>query len=49
MISNALNCLRSFIERDEGVTSIEYGLTAAVISFVIIAAVSLGFPWSSLE
>ena len=49
MILNALNCLRSFIEREEGVTAIEYGLIAALFSFVIITAVSLGFPWSSLE
>ena len=41
MILNALTCLRSFIKKDEGVTAIEYGLIAALISVVIIAAVSL--------
>ncbi len=49
MFPYALNWLKSFIKKDEGVTAIEYGLLGAVISFVIIAAVSLGFPWSSLE
>ena len=41
MLIHALNWLKSFIERDEGVTAIEYGLIAALICVVIIAAVSL--------
>ena len=37
----ALNWLKSFIEKDEGVTAIEYGLIAALIAVVIILAVTL--------
>ena len=37
----ALNWLKSLIEKDEGVTAIEYGLIAALIAVVIIAAVTL--------
>ena len=41
MYVNALNCLKSFIEQDEGITAIECGLIAALIAVVIIAAVTL--------
>ncbi|MDX1485040.1 MAG: Flp family type IVb pilin [Alphaproteobacteria bacterium] len=41
MYIHALNWLKSFIEKDEGVTAIEYGLIAALIAVVIIAAVTL--------
>ena len=41
MFPYALNCLKSFIKKDDGVTAIEYGLIAALISVTIIAAVSL--------
>ena len=41
MYTNALNWLKSFIEKDEGVTAIEYGLIAALIAVVIIAALSV--------
>ncbi|MDX1484458.1 MAG: Flp family type IVb pilin [Alphaproteobacteria bacterium] len=41
MYTYALNWLKSFIEKDEGVTAIEYGLIAALIAVVIIAAVTL--------
>ena len=40
MFPYALNWLKSFIKKDEGVTAIESGIIAALISFVIIAAVS---------
>ncbi len=40
MYTNALNWLKSFIEKDEGVTAIEYGLIAALIAVVIIAALT---------
>ena len=33
--------LKSFIEKDDGVTAIEYGLIAALIAVVIIGAMSL--------
>ncbi|MDH3239078.1 MAG: Flp family type IVb pilin [Alphaproteobacteria bacterium] len=33
--------LKAFIEKDDGVTAIEYGLIAALIAVVIIAALSL--------
>ena len=41
MYTHALNWLKSFIENDEGVTAIEYGLIAALIAVVIIAAVTI--------
>ena len=41
MCFHALNWLKSFIERDEGVTAIEYGLIAALIAVVIIAALTI--------
>ena len=41
MYINALNWLKSFIEKDEGVTAIEYGLIAALIAVVIIVAITL--------
>ncbi len=41
MYINALNWLKSLIEKDEGVTAIEYGLIAALIAVVIIAAITL--------
>ena len=36
-----MNWLKSFIENDEGVTAIEYGLIAALIAVVIIAALTI--------
>lgn len=33
--------IRNFLRQDEGVTAIEYGLIAALIAVVIIAAVQL--------
>ncbi len=33
--------IRNFFKREEGVTAIEYGLIAALIAVVIIAAVAL--------
>ncbi len=36
----ALNWLKSLIEKDEGVTAIEYGLIAALIAVVIIVAIT---------
>ena len=41
MYINALNWLKSLIEKDEGVTAIEYGLIAALIAVVIIVAITL--------
>ena len=41
MYINALNWLKSLIEKDEGVTAIEYGLIAALIAVVIIAALTI--------
>ncbi len=41
MYTQALNWLKSLIEQDEGVTAIEYGLIAALIAVVIIAAITL--------
>ncbi len=41
MYIQALNWLKSLIEQDEGVTAIEYGLIAALIAVVIIAAITL--------
>ena len=41
MYTYALNWLKSFAKSDEGVTAIEYGLIAALIAVVIIAAVTL--------
>ncbi|MCZ6496312.1 MAG: Flp family type IVb pilin, partial [Alphaproteobacteria bacterium] len=41
MYTYALNLLKSLIEQDEGVTAIEYGLIAALIAVVIIAAITV--------
>lgn len=41
MFEHGLNWLKSFIGDDEGVTAIEYGLIAALIAVVIIAAIGL--------
>ncbi len=41
MYFQALNWLKSLIEQDEGVTAIEYGLIAALIAVVIIAALTI--------
>ena len=41
MYTQALIWLKSLIEQDEGVTAIEYGLIAALIAVVIIAAITL--------
>ncbi len=41
MYIQALNWLKSLIEQDEGVTAIEYGLIAALIAVVIIAALTI--------
>lgn len=36
-----MNKMRIFLQEEDGVTAIEYGLIAALISVVIIAAVDL--------
>ena len=36
-----MNAIRKFITSDKGVTAIEYGLIAALIAVVIIAAITL--------
>jgi len=41
MYNHAWNWLKSFVEQDEGVTAIEYGLIAALIAVVIIAALPI--------
>ena len=41
MYTHAITWLKSFIEKDDGVTAIEYGLIAALIAVVIIAAITL--------
>lgn len=41
MYNRTINWLKSFIGKDEGVTAIEYGLIAALIAVVIIAALTL--------
>jgi len=41
MFNYALTWLKSFVNSDEGVTAIEYGLIAALIAVVIIAAITL--------
>lgn len=35
-----MNAVRNFLREEEGVTAIEYGLIAALISVVIIASVT---------
>ncbi len=40
MIDSKFNWLKSLIERDDGVTAIEYGLIAALIAVVIIVAIT---------
>lgn len=41
MYSHVMNWMKAFIEKDEGVTAIEYGLIAALIAVVIIAALTI--------
>ena len=41
MYSQTINWLKSFIEQEDGVTAIEYGLIAALIAVVIIAAITV--------
>ncbi len=41
MIVSKFNWLKSLIERDDGVTAIEYGLIAALIAVVIIGALTI--------
>ena len=41
MYTQAMNWLKSFIKQDDGVTAIEYGLIAALIAVVIIAAITV--------
>jgi len=41
MIVSKFNWLKSLIERDDGVTAIEYGLIAALIAVVIIGAITI--------
>ncbi len=41
MYASALGWWKSFYKTDRGVTAIEYGLIAALISVVIIGAVTL--------
>lgn len=41
MYSHIMIWMKSFIEKDEGVTAIEYGLIAALIAVVIIAALTI--------
>lgn len=36
-----MNFIKNFIQDDDGVTAIEYGLIAALIAVVIVAAVKL--------
>lgn len=36
-----MNTFKNFIRQDEGVTAMEYGLIAALIAVVIIAALTL--------
>lgn len=38
---NLMNSMKAFWQDEEGVTAIEYGLIAALIAVVIIAAVTL--------
>ncbi len=40
-MKNLMNSMKSFLHDEEGVTAIEYGLIAALIAVVIIAAVTL--------
>lgn len=39
-MTNLMNTIKSFIQNEEGVTAIEYGLIAALIAVVIIAGVT---------
>ena len=39
-MKNLMNNMKSFMQDEEGVTAIEYGLIAALIAVVIIAAVT---------
>ncbi|MES2018882.1 MAG: Flp family type IVb pilin [Pseudomonadota bacterium] len=36
-----MNAIKNFIQNDDGVTAIEYGLIAALIAVVIIGAVKI--------
>ncbi len=40
-MKNLMNNMKSFMQDEEGVTAIEYGLIAALIAVVIIGAVTL--------
>ncbi|SEB21262.1 Flp family type IVb pilin [Paraburkholderia sartisoli] len=40
-MKNTLNLIRDFAREEDGVTAIEYGLLAALISVAIIAAVGV--------
>lgn len=40
-MKNLMNNMKSFMQDEEGVTAIEYGLIAALIAVVIIGAVRL--------
>lgn len=40
-MKNAMTKLQNFFKEEDGVTAIEYGLIAALIAVVIIAAVTL--------
>ena len=40
-MKNLINNMNSFLQDEEGVTAIEYGLIAALIAVVIIASVTL--------
>lgn len=39
-MKNLMNNMKSFMQDEEGVTAIEYGLIAALIAVVIIASVT---------
>ena len=39
-MKNLMNNMKSFMQDEEGVTAIEYGLIAALIAVMIIAAVT---------
>ena len=40
-MKNLMNTMKSFVQDEEGVTAIEYGLIASLIAVVIIASVTL--------
>ncbi len=41
MYSQAVNWLKSFVEKNDGVTAIEYGLITALIAVLIIANITI--------